>query len=173
MAQAPGERKQPVLQLQQLVPMGKRAKGQAKHDDHADPKLERVAKPWPEDRLGVQAVCSQQIDKVCQREIEVDMLETEQDCKDDTTIQKSRLLACQDNGQDQQTVHEPIVLEVDVVDDEQSGRQEDRKTGNMGEVSIAGRHGFDEPNQHKSAIVNTNRPQEVPTGSKHRQEPAP
>lgn len=57
--------------------MSKRAKGQAKHNDHAQSELERVAKPRPEYRLGVKAVCSQQINKVRQREIKVDMFQAE------------------------------------------------------------------------------------------------
>jgi len=77
------------------------------------------------------------------------MLQAEQNRKDDTAIEEGRLLACQNNRQDQETVHKPIVLEVDMVDNEEPGRQEDRKTGNVGEMCISGRHGFDEPKQRK------------------------
>lgn len=50
------------------------------------------------------------------------MLETKQDCERDTTGQESRLPAGQYDGENENTVHEAIVLEVDVIDDEQTGR---------------------------------------------------
>lgn len=121
MTQSSGERKKPVLQLKELVPIGKRAKGQAKHDQHAQSELECVPKPRPENRLGIKAVCPQQINKVCQREVKVNMLQAEQNCKDDTAVEEGRSLACQNNGQDQEAVHKSIVLEVDVVDNEEPG----------------------------------------------------
>lgn len=50
------------------------------------------------------------------------MLETKQDRKRDATGQESRLPAAQHDREDKDTVHEAIVLEVDMIDDEQARR---------------------------------------------------
>lgn len=62
------------------------------------------------------------------------MLEAEQDSEQNPAVKESGLLACENNRQHEDSVEETIVLEVDVVDNEQPGREENRETGNMGKV---------------------------------------
>lgn len=48
MAQTAGERKEAILQLEQLIPLYKWTKCDTKHRDNAQTKLEDIAKPRPE-----------------------------------------------------------------------------------------------------------------------------
>lgn len=50
------------------------------------------------------------------------MLETEQCPKDEAALQQGRLASRQYQRHDEDSVHESVVLEMDVVDDEQPGR---------------------------------------------------
>ena len=49
------------------------------------------------------------------------MFEAQKSGKKKTTVEESRLLARQDNRENQDPIHETIVLEMDMVDDEESG----------------------------------------------------
>lgn len=53
------------------------------------------------------------------------MLEAQESSKEQTRQQKCRVVACQDHGQDEDTVEKAIVLEMDMVDDEQARGQQD------------------------------------------------
>lgn len=57
------------------------------------------------------------------------------------------MLACEDDREHKDPVEKAIVLEVDVVDNKQSGGQEDRETGNMSQVPASQGHRL-----HKSSI---------------------
>lgn len=65
------------------------------------------------------------------------MLQAQQDGKRDTAVEKSRLLARQDNRQHQNSVQETVVLEMNVVDNEQTGGQENREAGNVRKLLIS------------------------------------
>jgi hypothetical protein len=53
------------------------------------------------------------------------VLEAKQNCERDTAGQESGLSTCQNNRENENAVHEAIVLEVDVINDEQTWRKED------------------------------------------------
>lgn len=59
------------------------------------------------------------------------MLQAKQDGEGNPTVEKGRLFPSQDNGQQQQSVKEAIVLEVNVIDNQQAGRKENRKGGDI------------------------------------------
>lgn len=49
------------------------------------------------------------------------MLQTEQDGKSDPAVQKSRLISCENHGQDENPIEKAIVLEMNVVDNQKTG----------------------------------------------------
>lgn len=118
MAQSSREWEESILQLQKLIPVGKRAKCNPKHAQHADAELERIDESRAQDGLWVEAMCPQQVHEPCQSEIEVDMLQTQQDGKQYPAVEKRRLLPCHDHRQHQDPVQKAIVLEVYVIDNE-------------------------------------------------------
>lgn len=54
------------------------------------------------------------------------MFQANEDGKSDSTKEESRLLPGQNDRQDQDSVQEAVVLEMDVVNDEEAGREQDR-----------------------------------------------
>jgi hypothetical protein len=60
------------------------------------------------------------------------MLEAQQNCEKQTRTQKSCTVLGIDQGEDEDSVQEAIVLEVDMVDDEEAGGEKDRQSGCMG-----------------------------------------
>lgn len=118
MAQTSREREEPIFQLEQLIPIDEWTKCYGKHTDDAQTKLENISKSGPKDRLRVKAVSSQQVDKVGQRQIEMNMFHAEQNGKSDAAVEERRLFPCKYDGQDQNPVHEPVILEMNVIDDQ-------------------------------------------------------
>jgi len=78
-----------------------------------------------EDGPRVETVGSQEEDKVGWCEVEVDVFEAQESCKQEAAVQYGRLLPRKDEGEHQYSVHEAIILEVHVVDNEKTGRQKD------------------------------------------------
>ena len=120
MAQSPGEGEQPVLELQQLAPLRKWTKGNGEDTHHTESQFDDVSEPRSENGFGIQAVGAQQIDKVCKSQVEVDVLHTQQDREENTTVEKSGLLPGENDGQDQESIHEAIVLEVNMINYEET-----------------------------------------------------
>ena len=78
-------------------------------------------------RLGPEAVRAEEIDEVCGGEVEVDVLEHQENGEEDAAEEDCRLLAGEDEGEDEEPVEEAIVLEVDVVYYEKTWGEEDRE----------------------------------------------
>lgn len=144
MAQTSWEREEPIFQLEQLIPIDEWTKCYSKHTDDTQTKFEDISKSGSKDRLRVKAVSSQQVDKVGQRQIEMNVFHAEQYGKSDAAVEERRLLSCEYDRQDQNPVHEAIVLEMDVIDDQKAGRQQNWEAGDMRKVLIRLRRWFDE-----------------------------
>ena len=86
MAQAPRERKKPILQLEQLPPVGEWPKSGTKHTENADPELEDVAEPGSQHRPRVEAVGPEQVDKPGQRQVKINVLHAQQHRERDTAV---------------------------------------------------------------------------------------
>jgi hypothetical protein len=71
------------------------------------------------------------------------MLQTKQDRKGNAAVEKSGLFPRPNDRQYQDAVKEPIVLEMNVVDDQQARREQDRKTCDVGEMPVSSRRGLD------------------------------
>lgn len=140
MAQSPREREKPIFQLKKLI--GKWPKSNAEDTHHADSELNNTQESRAKNVLRIQAVGAEEVDEVGQREVKVDMLEAEQSSKQEATGEK--LLASQNKRENQDAVHESIILEVDMVDDEEARREEDRQAGNMSRLFIRKRSRLDE-----------------------------
>lgn len=140
MAQSPRERKKPIFQLKKLI--GKWPESNCEDAHHADPELNNIQESRAKNARRIQAVGAEEVDEVGQREVKVDMLEAKQSSKQEPTGEK--LLASQNKRENQDAVHESIVLEVDMVDDEEARREEDRQAGNMSRLFIRKRSRLDE-----------------------------
>ena len=81
------------------------------------------------------------------------MLHAQQDCEKNTTVEESGLLPSQNEGENQNPVHKPIVLEVNVIDDEETRGQQDGKAGHMRSLLVGQRNGLDEPISNQSQYV--------------------
>lgn len=79
MTQAPGKREKPVLELVKLAPVRKGAQRCCKDANDCGPKLNCIANTQPENGPRTQTVGPQQVDKISEREVEVDVLKAEQD----------------------------------------------------------------------------------------------
>lgn len=64
------------------------------------------------------------------------MLQTKQNGKSNPTVEKGRLLPGQNDGQHQKSVKETIVLEMNVIDNQQAGRKENRKSSDICQLFI-------------------------------------
>lgn len=100
--------------------MDERPKSNAKNTKDTYTELDDVPKTRAQDILRVEAVCSPQVDEVGEGEIEVYVLETKKCGKKNSTVEKCRLLARQDNRENQDPIQKSVVLEMDVVDDEEA-----------------------------------------------------
>lgn len=148
MAQSPREREKPIFQLKKLI--GKWTKSNCEDAHHADPKLNNIQESRVKNVPWIQAVGAEEVDEIGQREVKVNMLEAKQSSKQEATSEEL-LLASQNKRENQDAVHESIVLEVDMVDDEEAGREDDRQAGNMSCVFTRKRSRLDES---KSSIRN-------------------
>ncbi|GMF75807.1 unnamed protein product [Aspergillus oryzae] len=108
----------------EVPPVSEGYEAESKHTDDTQTKFEDISKSGSKDRLRVKAVSSQQVDKVGQRQIEMNVFHAEQYGKSDAAVEERRLLSCEYDRQDQNPVHEAIVLEMDVIDDQKAGRQQ-------------------------------------------------
>lgn len=87
------------------------------------------------------------------------MFETYEDGKNNTTGEKRRLLARQNQGEDQDAIHKAIVLKVDMVDDKKTRGEEDGQTSRMGGLFIWQGNGLDESTDHPwLALTRVGRP---------------
>lgn len=145
MAEAPGEWKQPADDLGDLVHHGEGTERSAGHDGQPDPQLHAVEELDPPDGLWRQAVGAQKVDKVGWREVGVDVLHAEQHGKHQAARQQRRALPRQDERYDENAIHEAVVLEVDVVDEEEAGREKDGQGGGLGRAFRSARGRVDEP----------------------------
>lgn len=116
MAQPSAEGKQPRQHLGHLPPVHERPKRRAKDPQHTRAQLYSVPEADIEDRVGTETVRAEEEDKVRRRKIQVDVLHTEK-----RSEQKPRDEMCgrrprEHEREEENAVHEAIVLEVDVVD---------------------------------------------------------
>lgn len=132
MAKTSRKGEQSAEQLGHLFHGGKGTKRGPEYSHKPQAQLDAVQEANSEYRFGGKAVLPQKIDKVRRREVQVDVFEAEQHGKDEAAQQQSRLAASQDKRQDEHAVHEAIVLEVDVVDDQEARGQDDGEGGNLG-----------------------------------------
>lgn len=71
------------------------------------------------------------------------MLEHQENGEEDAAEEECRRLARKDEGEDEESVEEAIVLEVDVVDYKEAGGEEDRESGDAGGTFRGGGGGLD------------------------------
>lgn len=124
--------------------MNERPKSDAENAEYTYAKLDDIPETRPQDILRVEAVCSAQVDEVGEGEVEVDVLETKERGEQNSRAEECRLLAGQDNREDQDPIQESVVLEMDVVDNEKTRREEDGETGHMCSLLVRHRSRFDE-----------------------------
>jgi hypothetical protein len=139
MAQPSRERKEAILELQQLAPLHKGPKSNTKNAKNTDPELNDIENPRPEDILGVEAVETAQVNKISKGKIKVDVLQAQKNGEENSTVEKCRLFPSQHDGQDQDPVQESIILEMNVVDDKQARGEKNRETGHVGSLFVPGR----------------------------------
>lgn len=131
MTQAPRKRKEPRKKLLGLTPVDK---GTQRHrGDRQDPEaqLDRVAQPNPKDGFRAHAVRSKEKDKIGRGQVEIDVLHAEQNGKQDAAREERRLFPRQHEGEHQDAVQEAIVLEMNVVDNQETRRKQDGQSSNM------------------------------------------
>lgn len=71
------------------------------------------------------------------------MLQAQQDGKGDPAVEESRLFPSQDNRQHQQSIEKAIVLEMNMIDNQKTGRKENRKSGDICKLFIGLGRGLD------------------------------
>ena len=54
----------------------------------------------------------------------MNVFHAEQYGKSDAAVEERRLFSCKYDGQDQNPVHEAVILEMDVIDDQKAGGQQ-------------------------------------------------
>lgn len=112
--------------LWNLLKIHERAECQSKDCNDTAAKLDAVEELNVENGSWPKTVRSEQVDEVGRSEVEVDVLQAEQSREHDATEkQPVSVVSCQDHGQDEHAVEEAVILEMDVVNDEQTGRQQD------------------------------------------------
>ena len=121
MAQTSREGEQTAEDLRDLVLERKGPERSHENGDDSTAKLDAVDELDPEDRFGGEAVHPEEVDEVSRGEVKVDVLHAQQGGKDEAAREQRRLLLGQDQRGDQDAVHDAIVLEMDVVDDEETG----------------------------------------------------
>jgi hypothetical protein len=97
--------------------LDKGSKCNCKDANNAHTQFDDVAESRPQEILGVEAVCTQQVDKIGEGEVEIYVLKAQKHRKDYST-EKFELFTGEDDGQNQDPIHEPVVLEMDMVNDE-------------------------------------------------------
>ena len=110
-----------------MIPINKGSECKSKNEAYPESEFNAVSKPDSEPRSRVETVHSKEKDEVCWCQVEIDMFEAKQDCESDATQQKPRLPACKNDREDENAVHEAVVLEVNMVDDEQTRRKKNRE----------------------------------------------
>ncbi|KAI9746262.1 MAG: hypothetical protein M4579_007617 [Chaenotheca gracillima] len=130
MAQPPRERKQPSKKLARLTPVDVRSErhGKDPHDPRSE--LERVDEP----NVQHGSPSETQEDEVGRRQVEIDVFEAQQGGEEESAQEKRGLFSRQRERQDQEAVEESVVLEMNVVDDEESGGEEDRERCGVGDT---------------------------------------
>lgn len=119
MAKSSGEGKESAENLWYLLKIDKRTKRHSKDCDDAAAKLDAVEELDVENGFSPKTVCSEQVDKVGRSEIEIDVLQAKQSREKDATQQEPIfIVSCQYHGQDEDSIEEAVVLEMDVVDNE-------------------------------------------------------
>lgn len=88
----------------------------------------------------MEAICSEEVDEVCRRKVEIYVFEAEKCGEQQSAFEKGRLLLSEDDREDEQAVHGAIVLKVDMVDDEQSWREKNSQGGGMCSVLVRRSH---------------------------------
>lgn len=132
MAQASREWEQAAQQLRDLAPIGEWPESGSEDGENAHAELDCVAEADMKDRLRAQAVRAEEVDEICGGEVKVDVLEHQKNGEEDAAEEERRLLAREDEGEDEEPVEKAIVLEVDVVDYEEPGGEEDRESCDAG-----------------------------------------
>jgi len=97
MAKSSREWEQPLQHLRYLFVVYERAKGEAGNDRDAQSEFDAVEDLDIKDRARSEAVGSQEIDEVGWSHVEVDVLETKQGRKDNTTGEQTGFLSCKDD----------------------------------------------------------------------------
>ncbi len=82
MTEAARKGKQSAQELRRLAPIHERSRSKAKDGQDTQSELENVARADAPHRLPAQAVDAQEIDEICRREIEIDVLHTQEDSED-------------------------------------------------------------------------------------------
>jgi len=108
--------------LRHLLKIHERTKSQTSDESDSAPELDTVEHARLVDRLAIQAIHSEQPEKVRWRQVQVDVLEAQQYREEGAARKKSGRLASEHDREDEYAVQEAVVLEVDVVDDQQAWR---------------------------------------------------
>ena len=113
MTESPRERKKSDEELIELTPVPEWTQCGSKDDYQRRTKLQTIAQFNAQEGSCAQAVCSQQIHKVCRCEVQVYVFEAKKRCKNTATNEHGRLLSQQHDRKYEQTVKEAVILEVD------------------------------------------------------------
>jgi len=152
-AQASGKGEEAAEQLRHLTPVCEGAEGDGEDGGDAQAQLGGVEKLDVEDGGGPQTVGAQQVDEVGGREVQVDVLEHQEGGEEQAAGQEGGFLARENERKDEETVEEAVVLEVDVVNDQQAGGEEDGEGGGAGGTLGGGRGGVDVAVDITSAVA--------------------
>jgi len=114
------ERKESFQQLLCLAMVQKGSKCDRKYGHDRRAELDAIGQAEMKDGVATQAILAQKVDEVGWSEVEVDVLEAEQSRKQCSAEQDCRLVPGKGKGEEEQAIHETVVLEVDMVDDEQA-----------------------------------------------------
>lgn len=135
MTEPPREWKQALEDLLKLSPERKWSKGASKHCNDADAQFDAVGEANGEEGKFppfTKAICTQQEDKVSWCQVKIDVLQAQECSEKNAGEEKRGLVPGQHHGQNEYSIEEAIVLEMDMVDDQKARREQDRQCSCMG-----------------------------------------
>lgn len=104
MAEASREWEKSLEHLWNLLVVHKRTESQTCHDRNAQSELDAVEELHMENGSRPEAVDAEQENEVCRSHVEVNMFEAQQGGKYDSTGEEARLLPCEDERENQDSV---------------------------------------------------------------------
>lgn len=121
MTQASLEREKSAQDLRDLVLQRKGTECSGKNSGDSTAQLDAI-KPLGVAKYGprIQTVRPEKVDEVGWCQVGVDVLHTQQRCKQQSTGQEARLLLCQNQRGNKKAIHASIVLEVYVINDQET-----------------------------------------------------